>query len=399
MEMQQMKIGKLLLITAVILATFAGCAVSRQNDVDETNAAVATESAVSKDSREQNSSMPDKEVMASETAPAIDAENQSSFGIEVSQVEKNKGYEQISADISSNPAIKPWEYQELLGRGLDVDRSKEKGSRFYNEQAAKDFKEADISHVRIRIADKPSEELLKRLDKQVDDSLKYGIIPIIAYQADDFKNDPSKQNLNYAVQWWATIAQRYQNYSHRLAFDLIIEATDALNKQPDKLNEYHEKIVAEIRKTNPTRILIISPRVRSDPTYLNELKIPTKHNGYLMAEWHFYASGPSKTNERKLWTTGTEQQKKLITDKISLALAWQKKTGVPTWVGAWMPGNYNEGNDYSVPEQVAFASFMCQALGNAKIPFAVNSDTKFYDRETNTWIKEMQPVFDCIFAK
>ena len=34
-----------------------------------------------------------------------------------------------------------------------------------------------------------------------------------------------------------------------------------------------------------------------------------------MAEWHFYASGPDKINEKKLWTTGTDAEKKLITDK------------------------------------------------------------------------------------
>ena len=69
---------------------------------------------------------------------------------------------------------------------------------------------------------------------------------------------------------------------------------------------------------------------------MSELKIPSAHNGYLMTEWHFYASGPDKINEKKLWTTGTDAEKKLITDKIQTALAWQQ-TGIPTWVGAWMP--------------------------------------------------------------
>lgn len=116
-----------------------------------------------------------------------------------------------------------------------------------------------------------------------------------------------------------------------------------------------------------------------------------------MAEWHFYAAGPSKTNERKLWTTGTKQERALIQEKIDLALTWQEQTGIPTWVGAWMPGNYNDGNDYTVEEQVVFARFVTQQLTEAAIPFAVNSDTKFYDRETNEWIAEMSPVFDCIY--
>lgn len=45
---------------------------------------------------------------------------------------------------------------------------------------------------------------------------------------------------------------------------------------------------------------MIAPRLRSDPNYLSELVIPSNHNGYIMAEWHFYASGPDKTNERKM---------------------------------------------------------------------------------------------------
>ena len=99
-----------------------------------------------------------------------------------------------------------------------------------------------------------------------------------------------------------------------------------------------------------------------------------------------------RQNEKKLWTTGTDAEKKLITDKIQTALAWQQQAGIPTWVGAWMPGNYNKGNTYSVEEQTVFAGFMTKALSDAGIPFAVNADTKYYNAEENTWISSMQPV-------
>lgn len=294
--------------------------------------------------------------------------------------------------------ISPADYQKLLGRGMDVDWSKtNQGRKYYNTQAAVDFAQAGVSHVRIRVADKATDDLLESLDQQIEDCLANGIILVIAYQADEFKNDPTEKNIQKVVDWWTTVADHYKDTSYLLSFDLLIEATDALNKQPEKLNEIYERLVTEIRKTNPERIIMISPRLRSDAAYLHELKIPTGHNGYLMAEWHFYAAGPSKTNERKLWTTGTEHERSLIDQKIQLALEWQQETGVPTWVGAWMPGNYNDGNDYTIEEQVEFASYMTQQLTNAGIPFAVNSDTKFYDRETNEWIEEMQPVFDCIY--
>lgn len=285
--------------------------------------------------------------------------------------------------------IDPWAYQKMLGYGMDVDWSKTKSGReFYSTKVCENFKASGVGHVRIRVMDDISPELFRYLDKQINDCLKNDLIPVVAYQADAFKNAPTDANMKKVVSWWSAVAKRYQNKSYRLSFDLLIEATDELNKQPEKLNELYECVVTEIRKTNPDRIIMISPRLRSDAAYLHELKIPMESNGYLMVEWHFYAAGPSKTNERKLWTTGTENEKKLITDKIRLALQWQEKNNIPTWVGAWMPGNYNDGNDYTVAEQVVFASFMKEQLTEAGIPFSVNSDTKFYDRENNIWIKK-----------
>lgn len=300
--------------------------------------------------------------------------------------------------VAIHAPISPWEYQQRLGKGMDVDWSKTtQGKKYYSKQAVIHFKQAGVSHVRIRVADPADEQLLQALEQQIDDCLEVGIIPIIAYQADEFKNEPTEQNIQKVVNWWTKVANRFQDKSHLLAFDLLIEATDALNKQPEKLNIIFERLVTEIRKTNPTRVIMISPRLRSDADYLKELRIPSQHNNYLMAEWHFYASGPSKTNERKLWTTGTDAEKKLITDNITAALEWQKTSGIPTWVGAWMPSNYNDGDDYTIEEQVAFASFMTNQLTAAGIPFAVNSDTKYYDREKQAWISERLPVFNAIF--
>ncbi|MFR1831636.1 MAG: cellulase family glycosylhydrolase [Lachnospiraceae bacterium] len=297
-------------------------------------------------------------------------------------------------------AVSPWVYQSLLGKGMDVTWSEfPKQTATYNQQMVKDFKAKGVSHVRIRVKDDITQELLKNLDQQIKDCLDNGIIPVLAYQAHEFKENPCQQTMDHVVQWWKTMAKHYRDYSHLLSFDLMIESSDAVNKMPEVLNELYEQTVSAIRQSNPERIIMISPRLRSDPYYLHELKIPSAHNGYLMAEWHFYASGPDKDNEKKKWTTGTDAEKKLITDKIAAALEWQKQTGIPTWVGAWMPGNYNKGNVYTVEEQAEFASYMTSALTSSKIPFAVNADTKFYDAKNNQWIPFMLSVVETIYAE
>lgn len=114
-----------------------------------------------------------------------------------------------------------------------------------------------------------------------------------------------------------------------MSFDLIIEVTDALKNQPDRLNVIYERLVSVVRASNPERIVIISPRLRSDPAYLRDLVIPSAANGYLMAEWHFYASGPSKENQRKLWTSGTAEERALIQEKSIWLSNGRKKQEFP----------------------------------------------------------------------
>lgn len=389
-----MKGIKYSLIFLALSSFLTGCQQHKQNKENSSNIEYSQQS----EHTYSYSSMDEKEV-SEELVPLIN------LGLATMTLEKESvsainsvATSDIKNKVDGKTPIKPLDYQKILGKGMDVDWSKtSQGRKYYNEQTVIEFKKAGISHVRIRVKDKADEALFQYLDQQIDDCLKHGLIPIIAYQADEFKNKPTQKNIDKVVKWWGDVAKRYKDKSFLLSFDLLIEATDALNKQPEKLNDIYEQLVTEIRKTNPKRIIMMSPRLRSDATYLSELKVPTNHNYYMMAEWHFYAAGPSKTTERKLWTIGTKEEKDKILDKIKIALEWQKETGIPTWVGAWMPGNYNEGNDYTIKEQVAFAQFMTESLIEGNIPFAVNSDTKFYNRKTNQWIKEMQPVFRAIY--
>ena len=76
-------------------------------------------------------------------------------------------------------------------------------------------------------------------------------------------------------------------YPDSLSFDLLIEYSDALNKDQVMLDTMFEEVFAAIREDNPTRILFISPRGRSSPGNLVDLSIPSRGGRYLMAEWHF----------------------------------------------------------------------------------------------------------------
>ncbi len=308
-------------------------------------------------------------------------------------------------EIVKVAAIEAHAYQAMLGKGMDVDWAKTaQGMRFYNAKATADFKARGLRHVRIRVVDAASPRMLNHLHKVVDDSLGQGLIPIIAYRADPLEKDPMNPASQQAfLDWWAAVADSFKDYPPELSFDLIIEVSDELNKHPEVLNDVYARAIPLIRKSNPTRIVMVSPVKLSAPEELEKLCLPEK-DAYLMAEWHFYAAGPSRKNPKKRWTDGNPAERKLVLDKIALAKDWQERN-VPTWVGAWMANNFNDEEaggsagkrgDYSIAEQVEFARFVAGELDRAGIPYAVNSDTKFYDRETGLWIKEQQPVLDAI---
>lgn len=61
-----------------------------------------------------------------------------------------------------------------------------------------------------------------------------------------------------------------------------------------------------------------------------------------------------------------------------------------------MPSDYNHGNHYTVAQQVQFATFMSCSLRAAHIPYAVNSDSKFYDAASHHWIPAMLPVLRAV---
>ena len=297
--------------------------------------------------------------------------------------------------------IAPQDYQQMLKKGIDVDwwgRSEKNKYDAYSETAVKRFAQQGIKHVRFRLHHyRFTDEDFKRLFSQINTCMQNNLIPIIAFSAKPYKENPNAEEHEKVVKWWKIMAERCKDLSPKVSFDLIVEPSDKVKKDVAELNSLYEDCVATIRKTNPKRIIFIAPPKLSHPEGLKYLQVPSQSNSYLMAEWHFYAAGPSKTNNKKRWTSGTAEEKQQIKKSIKVAVDWQKETGIYTWVGAWMPGDYNKDDNYSVKEQIEFASFMTKQLDKYGIPFAINSDDKFYDYQAENWISQYKDLLDSIF--
>ena len=311
------------------------------------------------------------------------------------------------ADIlDTQTPILPNDMVKKLGSGIDVTWS-EVPSKIdeYTTQATIEFANKGFKHFRLRVANDDVAAITAFLDQQIQDSLDNGVIPIIANQSHSFEDHPTAETQAAWVKWWGDMAEHYKDYPYEVMFDLIIEiaSRSALSDEPvEQLNEAYEQAVTAIRATggyNAERIIIFSAHKRSDPTKLHLLDIPTQGNGYLIAEFHEgYASGPSidPTNPHYYWD-GSEAEIKLMSDRADAAVTWSNDTGIPIWEGAWMPGNYNKGDDYDIERQIKFLTDFIKVLNDRKIPHAVNATKKFYDVATNKWTA-LEPVVDAIIA-
>ena len=278
-----------------------------------------------------------------------------------------------------------------LGKGFDVTWSEfTKYMNLYSEQAVIDFAEAGFKNVRIRMGEgNPDAEFMSRLKMQVDHCLKHGIYPILAYQGKFLEEEAATdaEAREHLVSWWRNMAEYFKDYPDELTFNILIEISGTYKDNFTAMNSFYVDVLKAIRETNPHRIVIFPPVKISDPEQLENLVIPGETDLYTMAEWHFYAAGPNTTiGNKKYWNDGsTQAERDNINEPIQIALNWMQKTGYKTWVGAWMAGNYNKGNDFTIPQQVGFASYMTRQLDEAQIPWSINAGNKYYDYENQKW--------------
>lgn len=337
--------------------------------------------------------------------------------------------------------------------GLDLTAAETySGREAHNLSHLEDYASRNFDHVRIRVPydvnnneekDKfnrlvGGENLLRDIKTVVDNAITAGLIPIIAYHGGPLEEDLSMDNQDFLVHWWKTVATYFSSYSNSLAFNLIVEVSDALSSidNVDILNSVYNRAIDVIRNDlkQTDRVILCAPCKLSEPRCLYAMRLPSStEDPFIAAEWHDYAAGAvlyDNESVGKATEDGTLNISKLdlalehdrywnenpavssiqvraenrqrIRDTIAVAKRWSSISGVPSWIGAWMANNFNKGvqenGDYSIDEQKVFANFCAKEFNKAGIPHAWNADKKYHEllQTGGTWINEFKPVIDAV---
>lgn len=259
-----------------------------------------------------------------------------------------------SAATDGFTPIPPFEMQRRLGRGINLGNALEapregEWGMTISEYFFPLIRQAGFDTVRVPIRwsahalrETPytiTPEFFERIDWVIEQALNNDLNVVINVHHYDelFENPDAERDRFLAL--WAQIADRYKDYPPTLLFEVLNEPHGALTTQA--WNALFEDTLRVIRKTNPTRNVVLTGANWGQLTSLFTVRIPDDR--YLIATFHYYEpmafthQGASWVREAAEWIgtrwKGNEDQRREIDRAFDSVARWSKDNNIPVWMG------------------------------------------------------------------
>lgn len=311
----------------------------------------------------------------------------------------------MMVNFADAQAVNAHKQNEKLGKGVNIigyDRAfwKDKDYGRFKENYFKMIQEAGFSNIRVNLhAFSRMDEnyqfdaaWLKTLDWVVEKGLEANLMVILdMHEYTRMADDPvGKKEMFLSV--WRQLAPRYKDAPSQVIFEVLNEPNQKLTAE--MWNEYLVEAVNIIRKTNPTRTLIIGPANWNGIESLPTLKLPEDDENIIVTV-HFYH--PMEfTHQGAPWTkdyrnlsgiqwTGTREEKEMIDGKFKLAADWSNSTNRPIFLGEF--GAYDKGDMDSRARYTAFVARTAEKYGFSWAYWQFDSDFVVYDIDKEQWVE------------
>ncbi|MFL6548413.1 MAG: glycoside hydrolase family 5 protein [Povalibacter sp.] len=189
--------------------------------------------------------------------------------------------------------------------------------------------------------------------------------------------------------FWKQVGWAYQQASQNVVFEILNEPNGILDEQ---WNSLLADALEVIRKTNPTRNVIVGPAHWNNVHWLDKLELP-RSDKHLIVTVHYYL--PMRfTHQGARWapenkelgvTWGTPEERAAVEKDFDEVQAWSEKHDRPILLGEF--GAYDKG---PMPSRVAYTDFVARAAekrGWAWAYWQFDSDFIVYDLDKDRWIE------------
>ncbi|HEX5183519.1 MAG TPA: glycoside hydrolase family 5 protein [Allosphingosinicella sp.] len=283
---------------------------------------------------------------------------------------------------------------------IDPSRARFKQAYF------KTIRDAGFDFIRVNLQAfrhmKQSGELedgwLKRLDWVVDNATAAGLSVIIDEHDFNLCSNNVETCRIALGNFWKQVAPRYRNAPPSVLFELLNEPHAKLDA--GQWNALLADMLAIVRRTNPTRAVVIGPTQWNSIDQLPTLRLPENDRNILVT-FHYYEpfrfthQGASWTNMTAVHgiTWGSEADRARLASDFAKVAAWSKRTGRPVLLGEF--GAYDKSGT-PIELRAAYTQAVAREAEKDGFPWAYwqfDSDFVAFDVTKDEWVK---PILDAL---
>jgi endoglucanase len=233
-------------------------------------------------------------------------------------------------------------------------------------------------------------EFARRVQWAIDQAAANNLNIIVnVHHYDGINQDPDK-HLPRLIGLWTQIAERYRDRPAYLYFELLNEPHDKLTEA--KWNKMIPELLKTVRKTNPTRPVIVGPGQWNGIAALDKLELPKEDRNLILTvhfydPFHFTHQGAPWMKEAAKWKgtkwTGSDDEQTAIRNSFEKAARWAKERERPVFLGEF--GSYEAADMESRARWTRFVAREAERVGFAWSYWEFCSGFGAFDPATDKW--------------
>lgn len=305
----------------------------------------------------------------------------------------------------AQPPLSAHEQVARMGAGVNVlgyDPYWQPGGQGnYREEHFARIRQAGLGTVRVVLFTFPHLDQDNRLDpawlEKLDQVLAWGrnndlqVILDVHDFNDCVKDVPACEAK--LVQVWTQLGERYAAQPDSVVFELLNEPHGALDARV--WNALSAQLLQVVRKTNPTRNVVVGPTRWNNLEELDTLRLP-EDDRHLVVTFHYYepfafthqgASWVEPQFSEKTGVRFTPEQVAKIESDFDKVEAWSRRHGRPILLGEY--GAYDKA---PMEDRVLWTRTVARAAekrGFAHLYWQFSSDFVLYDFQREDWVEPL----------
>ena len=307
--------------------------------------------------------------------------------------------------VAADPNASAFASVKALGRGvnlgnaLDAPNEGEWGITIKPEYLTA-IRKAGFQHVRVPVrwsnhakADAPftiDEKFFARVDEVLDQATKAGLQVVLdLHHYDELYPDPAAHRERF-FGLWKQIAEHYKDRPDSVLFEPLNEPNGKLT--PSAWNDLFADVLRIIRKSNPTRIVVVGPGQWNGFRELKNLRLPADDRR-LLVTFHYYEpfefthQGATWVKDSDKWLgrtwTGSDSEKAGVRDAFTTVTNWSEANRRPIYLGEF--GAFSKADMDSRARWTTFVRSEAERRGFAWAYWEFGSTFGVFNPETNQW--------------